>query len=1088
MNIIRLAIERPIAVVAAVLMVVMFGALALNSIPVQLAPDVRSPIITIKTSWFGAAPAEVEREITNRQEDALKGLEGLQEIISSSQTGLAEITLEFGVDMNMDRALLLVANRLDRVSGYPDEADEPALSAAGSEDNAIAWFILERVPGNERPIHEYGDFVEDVIRDRLERVPGVGGTNAFGGSERELRVIVDPSRLAQHGFSVARLVQTLQAANISLSAGSVDEGKRRYVVRTEGEFTAPEEVRQVVLYSQFDSQTGRMARVTVADIAEVEFGYKEPGARIRRLGTPAMAINAIRETGANVIETMKGIRAAVAELNETALPRQRLTLTQVYDETTYIDSAIELVQQNIYVGGSLAALMLLLFLRSLGATLIVSIAIPVSVIGSFVAMAALGRSINVVSLAGIAFAVGMVVDAAIVVLENIYRLRQRGIPALEAAYQGAQQVWSAILVSALTTVMVFIPLLVLDLEISQLFRDIAVAISVAVILSLLVAVTLIPTLSKHLLRGDVAGLGQRRLPLIDLLARSFARLIIGFTRLIVASRFAAMMVVGIITIAAAYATWQYLPKLEYLPEGNRNLVFGVILPPPGYNLDTTTRIAENMEQSIKHLWARETGPTSAPGEPPKIDNFFFVATRSTTFIGANAVDPTQGSGLIQPLQGPIFQEPGTFGFINQPSIFGRGIGGGRAVNLDISGPDLQQVLDVALRAAGLVSQALPRQQGNQLRPLPGLELGAPEVRVIPDRLRLADSGVTARELGLTVDTYNDGLRVAEITVDGKRIDLILQGPERNITATQGIAHLPVVTANGTIVPAGSLATIEMTAGPTEIRHLERVRTVTLVIGPAPEIALESAMDIIQEQVIQPLSAQGLPDGIRLSLSGTANKLTQTWDAMVLQLLMALVIVYLVMAVLFESFLYPLIIIFSVPLATAGAVLGLAFLNRFTFQPLDMLTLLGFVILIGIVVNNAILLVHQTLYLVREENYSASEAIIEATRNRIRPIFMSTLTSVFGMLPLVLFPGAGSELYRGLGTVVISGLALSAALTLLIIPPLLSLFLKTRQALPEANSSTMTAAEPQPEPTPPTDSKPITTSPTRRRPRIATAVR
>ncbi|MCB1809494.1 MAG: efflux RND transporter permease subunit, partial [Candidatus Competibacteraceae bacterium] len=295
MNLIRSAIDRPIAVIAAVLMIVMFGVLALRTIPVQLAPDVRSPIITIKTSWFGAAPAEVEREIVNRQEDALKGLEGLQEMVSSAQNGQAEITLEFGVEMNMDRALLLVANRLDRVSGYPDEADEPSLSTAGSEDNAIAWFILERIPGNDRPIHEYGDFVEDTIRDRLERVPGVGGTNAFGGSERELRIIIDPGRLAQHGFSVERLVQTLQAANISLSAGSVDEGKRRYVVRTEGEFTAPEEVEQVVLYSQLDPQTGRMARVTVADVATVEFGYKEPGARIRRLSKPAMAINTVRE-------------------------------------------------------------------------------------------------------------------------------------------------------------------------------------------------------------------------------------------------------------------------------------------------------------------------------------------------------------------------------------------------------------------------------------------------------------------------------------------------------------------------------------------------------------------------------------------------------------------------------------------------------------------------------------------------------------------------------------------------------------------------------------------------------------------------
>ena len=1041
MNLIKASIERPIAVIAAVLMVSLFGLLALSNIPIQLTPDVRKPVLTVTTNWFGAAPAEVEREITNRQEEALKGLESLEEMISSSQNGQAEITLEFQVGTNMDRALLLVANRLDRVNGYPAEADEPTLSSAAAEDNAIAWFLLKRQPGNHTPIHHYGDFVEDVVQDRLERVPGVGRTNAFGGSERELRVIVDPRRMAQYGLTVGRVVSALQAANISLSAGSIDEGKRRYVVRTEGEFTAPEEVRGVLLLSSRDPASGRLARVTVGDVAEVEFGYKEPGARIRHLGEPSMAMNAIRETGANVIETMRGLRAAAAELNETVLPRQGLVLTQAYDETVYIDSAINLVQQNIWVGGGLAALILLLFLRSFSATLIVTIAIPVSVVGSFVAMAALGRSINVISLAGLAFAVGMVVDAAIVVLENIFRLRQQGKPADQAAYRGASQVWSAILISALTTVMVFVPLLIMELEVGQLFRDIAVAISVAVSLSLLVSVTVIPALSKRLLAGKLSDAEARRIPLVDTLAGWFVRGVLAFVRGTICHRAYSLYTVVVFSVLAAAVTVLLLPKLEYLPEGNRNLVFGIILPPPGYNLDTTTGIAEGLEQTVRPLWSSETGPQSAPGEPPKMDNFFFVATRSRTFLGATAEDPTRASELVPVLTAPVFREPGTFGFITQPSIFGRGIGGGRSVNLDISGPDLGQVLGVALQAAGMVGQAMPREQGNQLRPLPGLELGAPEVRVIPDRVKLADSGVTARELGLTVDTFNDGLRVAEVTIDGKRIDLMLQGPERNVSNTQGIAGLPVVTADGTIVPAGNLADVIMTSGPTEIRHRERVRTVTLEIRPAPGVALESALEVLQEQVLGPLSGQGLPPGVKLSLSGTADQLSKTWDAMVWQLALAVVIVYLVMAVLFESFLYPLIIIFSVPLATAGAVLGLAVLNQFVFQPLDMLTLLGFVILIGIVVNNAILLVHQTLYLHRSESMPAEQAILEATRNRIRPIFMSTLTSVFGMLPLVLFPGAGSELYRGLGTVVVSGLALSAVLTLAIIPPLLRLFMR-----------------------------------------------
>ena len=371
----------------------------------------------------------------------------------------------------------------------------------------------------------------------MQRVQGVARVDVFGGADPELQVIVDPQNLARYRLTVPEVVDVLREAGISLTAGDVDEGKRRYVVRSEGEFHSAEDVAAVVLRSIADPDSGRLGRVTVADIAEVRFGTKEPTATIRVLGEPALVARAIRELGSNVIETMDGIRAAVDELNAQALPAEGLQLRQVYDETIYINSAISLVTQNIYIGGTLAALMLLLFLRSFGATLIVSVAIPVSVIASFVAMAAMGRSINVVSLAGIAFAVGMVVDAAIVVLENIYRLRQEGKSAPEAAYEGAAQVWGAILVSALTTVMVFIPILTMQLEVGQLFRDIAVAISVAVILSLIVAVTLIPAMATRLLGGrDGGSLTMMRIPVVDDIAAAFSRAVLASTRRIVASR------------------------------------------------------------------------------------------------------------------------------------------------------------------------------------------------------------------------------------------------------------------------------------------------------------------------------------------------------------------------------------------------------------------------------------------------------------------------------------------------------------------------------------------------------------------------
>ncbi|MEQ8666226.1 MAG: efflux RND transporter permease subunit [Rhodospirillales bacterium] len=1068
MDLIRAAIARPVAVIAAVIMVVMFGLVALSEIPIQLTPDVRKPIINLRTVWAGAAPAEIEREITNRQEEVLKGLEGLDEISSRSEDGRSSITLEFAVGQNMDKALLLVANRLDRVDGYPDEADEPTIETSGSEDNPIAWIVLRRAEGNTTPIHHFGDFVEDVIKDRLERVPGVSAVNYFGGSEREMEIVVDPEKLARYRLTVGQVVATLRDANASISAGDVDEGKRRYVVRTEGDFDDIGQVRDVVLRSTSDEASGRVARVTVGDIADVDFAYKDPTASIRMLGDPAIAINTVRETGANVIEVMNGIRATIRELNETELPRQGLYLSQVYDETVYIDSSINLVRQNIFLGGSLAAIVLLLFLRSGRATLVVSLAIPVSVVGAFVAMAMLGRSLNVISLAGIAFAVGMVVDAAIVVLENIYRLRERGEPTEQAAYEGARQVWGAILVSALTTVLVFAPILVMDLEVGQLFRDIAVAISVSVLLSLLVAVTVIPALSNWLLRdeGVIYEIERRIGPPLGFIGsglvgigRTFVNAVVGVMGKIVANRIASFLLVGIVSTTALAATWAFLPKLDYLPSGNRNLVIGYIVPPPGYNLGTMTDIAGRIESQLTPLWAdAENSADAAANGIARFERFFFVATRGNMFLGAAAEDPSRARELIPPMREAAFSEPGTFGLIRQTSLFGRGIGGSRSVDLNVSGPDLEQILGVAQRAAGMLEGVLPRSGGTQMRPLPGLELGSPEVRITPDRIKLADAGVTALELGLTIDSFNDGLRVAEITVDGKRIDLTLKGTVGNVVTTQGIAYLPVVTQSGRILPAGALADVEVTSGPTEIRHLERQRTVTLEISPPDEMPLEQALELIDSQIITPLRDQGLPPGVQLRMSGTADKLTETWNAIVWDLLLAVAIVYLVMAVLFESFLYPLVILFSVPMATAGGVGGLALVNTFAFQPLDMLTLLGFVILIGIVVNNAILLVHQTLYHIRTEKMRISLAIMEATRNRIRPIFMSTATSVFGMLPLVIVPGAGSELYRGLGSVVIGGLSLSAVMTLLIIPPLMSMVAKAAE---RAHDLKLAAAEGSP---------------------------
>lgn len=1041
MNVIKFAIDRPTAVMAAVIMAVLFGAVALNTIPIQLAPDVARPVIDIQTNWLGAAPAEVEREIVNPQEEQLKGLSGLERIEGRALQSQARLKLEFAVGTDMDKALLLVSNRLDGVASYPEEADEPRLKIAGPEDNRIAWFHLTRQPGNTEPIHHYGDFADDIIRERLERVPGVSSVNYYGGGAREIRVIVDPPKMARYGLTVPEVLARLRAANVAVTGGDVEEGKRRYVVRTEAELNTVETIRGVVLRTEQTVGTSGIGRVLVGDIATVEYGYKKPTARVRTNGKPAIAINATRQVGANVIETMKGIRKAVAELSAGPIAQEGLEFRQLYDETVYIDSAIELVIQNIWIGGTIAVVILLVFLKSIRATLVVGLAIPVSVIASFVAMALLGRSINVVSLAGIAFAVGMVVDAAIVVLENIYRMREQGKTPTVAALLGAEQVWGAILVSALTTVMVFIPLLIMDLEVGQLFRDIAVAISVSVMLSLIVSITVIPALSKRLLVGKISAPGQGfRVPFADQFGSLFIKLAVGLTRRVVGHRGIALgLVATLMTGTIALTVW-LLPPLEYLPEGNRNLVISVVQPPAGYNLKTMSELANRVEAEVLPHIAKDKDDIGSVDLPPKLKYFFFVVWRQQVFLGGRGMDPTRAKDMIPLLEAPVFKEPSTFVHSFQPSIFGRGIGGSRSIDMDITGLELVDIFQGARRAGAQIGAILPRKEGTSFRPRPSLQLGEPEIRIVPNRVRLADAGLSARDLAVTVDAFNDGVRVAEVTEGGQQIDLTLMGPEDSISETQGIAALPVVTPSGTILPVSSLADVQVTAGPTEIRHVDNARTVTLQIRPAPELALGEALEILQRDVIDKLYEEGLPPGVRLRLSGTADKLVATAAEMKWDLALALAIVYLVMAVLFESFVYPLIIVLSVPLATAGGVIGLNILNLFHFQALDMLTLLGFVILIGIVVNNAILLVHQTLYHIREEGYAHTDAIVEATRNRIRPIFMSTLTSVGGMLPLVTFPGAGSEIYRGLGSVVVGGLSLSAVLTLAIVPPLLSVFI------------------------------------------------
>jgi hydrophobic/amphiphilic exporter-1 (mainly G- bacteria), HAE1 family len=1066
------SIKNPITVAVGVILLVMFGLIALLRIPVQLTPNVDKAEITVNTIWPGASPQEVEREIADEQEDVLKSVEGLVEMKSESFYGRGTVSLKFQVGTDPDAALLKVSNNLNQVPEYPDEAEEPVLVSSGSEQNAIAWIVLERLSGDNTGIETEYQFVKDFVKPRFERIPGVAESEIYGGVEPEMQVIFDPNELAAHHITLAEVAAALNQENENISAGDFDEGKRKFIARTVGQYQSPNDVENVVI------KYINGAPIYVRDIAKVKLGYAKPTATVHEKNRPTIAVNAKRQTGANVLQVMKGVREAIAEMNAGLLKERGLRLRQVYDETEYIESAIDLVRQNLFVGGTLAVLVLILFLRSITSTLIIATAIPISVVGTFLMMTFFGRNINVISLAGLAFAVGMVVDAAIVVLENIDRHRSLGETRVEAASKGTTEVWGAVLASTLTTMAVFIPVVYVQEEAGQLFKDIAIAISCAVALSLIVSITVIPTFSAKILgyfreRRKAKSAAKRKqlstvptnpgsepdttkgseldngLPplknsvrLLDRFAHIFTEGVANFNYRVTGSVPARVAIVVALTGFSLAMAFFLSPPSEYLPEGNRNFVFSFLLPPPGYNLEELDQIGNGIVNELEPYW-KEDG--NVEYREPRIRNLFYVALGRIMFAGASTQDPLKARELVPIFKRELKKIPGFYATSYQSSLFGRGISSGRTIDVDITGPDLTRLVQFGGRIFGQAMQLLP---GSQVRPIPSLDLGNPEIQITPDRVRAASLGLAARDIGQAVDTLLDGRKVSDYQHDGKEIDLTLMGISSFTNRTQDFDNLLLRTADGQLITLGSVADVRWVAGPTQINHIERQRAITIQVRPPRETPLETAMLTLKNKVIAPLKNSGEIGGLyNINLAGTADDLVVTRKALQWNFVLALAITYLLMAALFASFLYPLVIMFSVPLAAAGGFAGLWLVSHLIeYQSLDVLTMLGFIILIGTVVNNAILIVHQSLNHMRHEGMERREAIREAVRNRIRPIFMSTTTSVFGMLPLVLFRGAGSELYRGLGSVVVGGLALSTIFTLFLIPALFSLVLDARYKL------------------------------------------
>ncbi|WP_419785031.1 efflux RND transporter permease subunit [Pseudodesulfovibrio sp.] len=1038
MQIIKSAIEKPVAVLVGVIMVVMFGGIALFTLPYQLSPNVTEPIITVKTDWTGATPYEIERDIIEEQEKVLKGIPGLIEMDSSSYNGTSELSLKFEIGTDVDTALLRVTNKLDEVPEYPDSADRPIVSATGASTSPVIWMMLRTLPGNDRDVNTYRTFFENEVRQYLERVKGVAELFVGGGREDEMQVVVDPVRLAAYNLTIPDLVAVLQAENVSISAGNMGVGRRDYRVRTPANFNSAEDIESIVITSS------GATRVHVSDVANVRRGHHKADVAMLHNGIPGIAVGVRPEPGVNILSMTDGVHQVVRELNEGLLKDNGVTLDWVYDQRPYINGAIDLVKRNILVGSILAIIVLFVFLQSFSATIIVAVSIPVSIVGSFIMFSVAGRTLNVVSMAGISFAVGMLVDNAIVVLENIDRHRSMGKGPLEAAYDGSREVWGAVFASTMTTVAVFLPVVFMQQEAGQLFKDIAIAVTCAILLSMVVSLLVIPMLARQFFglaeRGKTASSDGPRSPA----TLSFIkRIMVPFTRFgaKLADRITALLSLAIdtpvsriitvasLTSASILLVWFFFPKMEYLPQGNRNLIINILIPPPGLSYQERLGIGHYVFDQTEPYFRREKDGL------PGVQDLFFVSHPTINLFGAMSTDEQRG-GELTPLFSRIINSiPGMYGVSLQASIFEQGLGEGRLVEVDFSGSDLEKIVAAAGTMFGMAMQEIP---GAQIRPVPSLELLYPEVRFLPERDRVRAAGMTTEELGTTIDVILDGRNIGDFKEEGKKkIDLVLKGRPQDVTTPEDLYSSLIAVPNGWAVPVSSLARMQRTNSMNQIRHLERKRTVSLQVTPPTTMPLEQAMEIIQNKLIPGVRQAGLLNDVSVRLSGAADKLTVTRQALQWNFLLAVVITYLLMSALFGNFIYPLIILFTVPLAGAGGFLGLKLENWFIApQPLDILTMLGFVILIGVVVNNAILIVHQSLNNIREQGMEHKAAVVEATRTRLRPIYMSAATSVFGMLPLAIAPGPGSELYRGLGAVVLGGLALSTVFTIFVIPALL----------------------------------------------------
>ncbi len=1008
MSLIRVSAENPAALLSAAVLLFVVGLVGIASLPIQMLPNLEYPEININTSWRNAAPQEVEASIVEPQEDALRQVPGVVEMSSDVRSGNGNVHLRFDVGTDLQQAMLDVLNALNHVQAIPPDANEPEIQVGGWEFPVATLLVHTRVPQPGTNVSGFQRVIDTEVEPRLLEIDGVQRVDLRSERERLVLINFDPYRAAALGVQVTDIANTVRRA-VNTTGGLASVGRRQYTVRFLGGFDTDE------LGDLIVARRGGQS-VRLRDVADISTDLYPRSGFVYRTGYPAYYIRVQGKYGANTVAILDDINQAIDELNAGPLADADLQMVLSFDASVHIRRAIALVNGNLVLGVLLALGVLWCFLRGWRTTLLIALTIPFSLLSSLLVLSAFGRSLNVVSLAGLAFAVGLVLDAAIIVQENIVRLRQAGMPTAQATREGPSQVVGALFASTMTSIAIFLPILFMQGLEGQLFADLALTLAVAVATSMIAAITILPVASNYF-REDRAT--------IDRLERLWERVTAMIVRLTGTPRRRNAWIVSLIALPALL-TWLLAPKLDFLPQADSDGVQVFFSMPEGIPLQTVEDelVAELIRRFQPHL----DGVASPGIHGYNLSSFGSNATGAYIY----PADPREADELIRKLREEILVGlPGARPFVSRASLLNIGISGGRNIDIDLQGPELNPLLNAAKVGQDAINE---RFAGWSVRALPGTTLSKPELQLVPDDVRITQAGLDRGAVADAVRAFTGGLDAGRHFDGNEGLDILIYNGEW--TTPEDLAGLPIFTPQSGIQVIGELASIQRTVGPTQLRRVNGQRTVTLQVLPPADMTLEDALNTLRDE-IGPIIEDALPADANIHFRGTADQLASAIKDMGRNFVLAILILALIMAAMFRSVRDSMIVLLVMPLAVVGGVIGLRVLNLFTYQSLELLTMIGFIILLGLVVNNAILLVHQTRAAERDGADRAT-AVAQAIRIRTRPIFMSTLTSICGMLPLMLVPGVGSEIYRGLATVIVGGMSVSAVFTLLLLPSILRL--------------------------------------------------